>query len=295
MYFEEFEVGQRFRAGPRLVTAADLQQFTQLGGDDHPLHTSAEYAATTRFGEPILQGSFGAAVAAGLWSRLGLVSESIVAALSESWTFHRPIRIGEELSLTGVVVRLEERSGGHGVVTRYNELRNGAGEVVQSGTAGALVRAHGDRTRSVVRDVGTVAWGKALTAALADRADFSSAVGSWDGTIGVRGGDHEIHLRIYRGRIIDVTTRAPHGATFTFGASDRFWAELLTGEDSRFGARLMRGEFDVSGDPYEYLRLTKALEILVDTAHALAATAPVARPMLSSPENSSPENEEVTA
>ncbi|WP_431908633.1 hypothetical protein [Amycolatopsis thermoflava] len=27
------------------------------------------------------------------------------------------------------------------------------------------------------------------------------AVGSWDGTIGLRGGEHEVHLRVYRGRI----------------------------------------------------------------------------------------------
>src|SRR3954463_5661475 len=78
MFFEEFQVGQRYTSGTREVTAADLESFTRLSGDDHPLHTDPEYAAGTRFGEPILQGTFGFAVAGGLWSRLGLVRDSIV-------------------------------------------------------------------------------------------------------------------------------------------------------------------------------------------------------------------------
>ena len=270
MFFENFEVGQRFAAGPRTVTADDLEQFTRLSGDDHPMHTSAEYAARTQFGAPVLQGSFGAAVAAGLWTELGLVSDSIIAGLAESWTYHRPIMVGDQLTLDILVVRLQaDRDGDRGRVTRYNELCNADGAVVQSGTATAMVRAGGG-ARSTARDVGTAPWGRALADALGKKASFVSAVASWDGTIGVRGGDHEIHLRIYRGRIIDVTPRAPHGATFTFAASDQVWADLLTAPVSRFGARLMTGEFQASGDPYEYLRLTKALEILVDTAHEIA-------------------------
>ncbi|MFF5988243.1 FAS1-like dehydratase domain-containing protein [Prauserella flavalba] len=267
MYFEDFEVGQRFTAGPRRVTAEDLEQFTRLGGDDHPLHTGQAPA-----GEPILQGAFGAAVAGGLWRKLGLVDDSIVAAVAESWTYHQPILVGDELLLDVMIVRLRDTSSGDkGLLTRYNELRNGDGAVVQSGSATALVRAAGDRPRSTAGDVGTVAWGRALAAALGECEPFASAVASWDGTIGLRGGEHEVHLRVYRGRIIDVTRRAPHGATFTFGAEDRTWAELLTAPESRFGARLMSGEFQSAGDPYEYLRLTKALEILVDVARDLAA------------------------
>ncbi|MDQ0380491.1 MaoC/PaaZ C-terminal domain-containing protein [Amycolatopsis thermophila] len=272
MYFEEFRVGRRFTAGPRVVTEEDLVRFTALSGDDHPLHTSAGYARSTSFGEPVLQGSFGAAVAAGLWTRLGLVAESIVAAVGESWTYHHPIKVGDELSLAVTIVRLQDsRGGGKGLVTRYNELLDGDGTVLQSGTATALVRAGDGGARPTNRDVGTVAWGKALADTLTANPAFTSAVASWDGTIGLRGGEHEVHLRVYRGRIIDVTRRSPHGATFTFGASDKTWADLLTAEEGRFGTRLMTGEFASTGDPYEYLRLTKALEIIVDAARELAA------------------------
>jgi acyl dehydratase len=274
MFFEEFQVGDKYTSGTREVAAADLESFTRLSGDDHPMHTDREYAAGTRFGEPILQGSFGVAVAGGLWSRLGLVRDSIVAGLGEEWDYHHPIRVGDRLTLAVTIVRLEEgRGGGHGAVTRFNELTNADGAVVQSGTASALVRVGSPGTRSTRRDVGTVAWGKQLAAVLGENEAFRSAVASWDGTIGLRGGEREVHLRIYRGRIIDVTPRAPHGATFTFGASDRIWADLLTAADARFGTRLMSGEFTASGDPYEYLRLTKAMEIIVDGARTLAAPA----------------------
>ncbi|GHE88219.1 hypothetical protein GCM10017786_20260 [Amycolatopsis deserti] len=273
MYFEDFRVGQRFTAGPRVVAEEDLARFTALSGDDHPLHTSVEYAWATSFGEPVLQGSFGAAVAAGLWTRLGLVTESIVAATEESWTYHRPIKVGDELSLAVTIVRLRDGpGGGQGLVTRYNELLGADGTVIQSGTATALVRAGDGGPRPTNRDVGTVAWGRQLADALTANPAFTSAVASWDGTIGLRGGEHEVHLRVYRGRIIDVTRRSPHGATFTFGASEQTWADLLTAEESRFGARLMTGEFTPGGDPYEYLRLTKALEIIVEVARDLART-----------------------
>jgi acyl dehydratase len=274
MFFEEFQVGERYICGTREVTTGDLDVFTRLSGDDHPMHTDPEYAAGTRFGEPVLHGTFGVAVAGGLWSRLGLVRDSIVAALGEQWEYHHPIRVGDRLSLAVTIVRLEEgRGGGHGAVTRFNELTNADGVVVQSGTATALVRVGSGGSRSTNRDVGTLAWGKALAAVLHESEAFRSAVASWDGAIGLRGGEREVHLRVYRGRIIDVTPRAPHGATFTFGASDRTWADLLTAADARFGARLMSGEFTASGDPYEYLRLTKALEIIVDAARTLAAPA----------------------
>lgn len=270
MYFEDFEVGYRFTSSARTVTREDLLRFTEISGDDHPLHVEGAHSDESRFDGPILQGAFGAAVAAGLWTHIGAVTDTVVAALAESWHYHRPVQVGDELTLHVLVTRLVPRGERFGEVTRYNELRNQDGDVVQSGSATTLVDAAG-RARSTARDVGTLRWAQALSDVLGENPAFASAVASWDGAIGLRGGEHEIHLRVYRGKIIDVTPRAPHGATFTFGASDRVWAEMLTAAETRFGVRLMTGEFRSSGDPYEYLRLTKAIEIIVETAHEIAA------------------------
>jgi acyl dehydratase len=271
MYFEQFAVGQRFTAGPRTVSEADLAMYAELSGDDHPLHTDARYGAETEFGSVIAQGGLGAAVAAGLWVRTGAVSESVVAGLGEEWRWLAPIRPGDALSLTATIVRCEARPDRQaGIITRYNELTNADGVVVQAGQARTLVAASAGTEHDPRADIGTLAWGRLLAPALEADARFRSAVAEWDGTLGVRGGDHEVHLRIYRGRVIEVTRRAPHGATFTFGASDRTWADILTAPEARFGVRLMSGEFEVTGDPYEYLRLTKALSFLVDAVRSVA-------------------------
>jgi putative sterol carrier protein len=131
------------------------------------------------------------------------------------------------------------------------------------------------RTRGAGEDragwaFGTPRWAEALASRLADDARFGSAVATWDGTIGLRCGGAEVHLRIYRGRVIEVTRRAPHGATFTLGADEVTWTRLITGPRNDFLRRAMRGEFDVRGSGYEYLRLTKVLDVLVDNARALA-------------------------
>lgn len=246
MLFEDFVVGRRIEAGPVRATAEHVRLGLACGG----------------------------VIAGALWREATMaVGES--REVAESWTWHRAIRADEEISLVATVIRLEESVQGEqpatGRVIRHQELIGGDGAPVQTGTAVALVDRDSSRARTSYRDIGTPAWGEALAEVLADDDRFASATASWDGTMGVRGGEHEIHLRIYRGRIIEVTRRSPHGATFTFGASDRIWADILTSSDARFGVRLMKGEFEITGNPYEYLRLTKALEILVDTTRQLAA------------------------
>lgn len=247
MLFEDFVVGQRIEAGPVRATTEHVRLGLACGG----------------------------AIAATLW-REATTGPGSSREVGESWTWHRAIRPDEEVSLVATVVRLEEPGPGEppapsGRVIRHQKLIGSDGSLVQTGTAVALVNRDLSRTRTPYRDIGTLAWGQALAQVLGDNARFASSTASWDGTLGVRGGDHEIHLRIYRGRIIEVTRRSPHGATFTFGASDGVWAEILTSSDARFGVRLMQGQFEVTGNPYEYLRLSKALEILVDATRQLAA------------------------
>ncbi|WP_072801534.1 hypothetical protein [Rhodococcoides yunnanense] len=124
-------------------------------------------------------------------------------------------------------------------------------------------------------DFCTGPWADALVESLARESEFADSLSTWDGTIGLRCTDgssrsREIHLRIYRGRIIDVTRRTPHGATFVFTASARAWIDLVTAERNDFMRRAIRGEFDSSGDGYEYLRLTKPLGIIVEHARTIA-------------------------
>lgn len=257
-WFEDFAVGERWTSPPRPVTAEDLADFTRVSGDDHPLHAGPD---------AVLQGPFGVAVAMGLMQRLDIHGDAVLGLLDTHWAYRRPVRVGDVLTLEVAIVRARRTSAGdRGVVTRAMRLVDGAGETVQEGTTAALIAARGEGPDPHGRAFGTVGWAEAL----ADKADLAGDLDGWDGTIGLRSGDDEAHLRVYRGRVIEVSRRAPRGATFTLGADPATWLELVEAPDNPFMRLAMAGRFTVTGDGYEYLRLTAALHRLADAAREIA-------------------------
>ncbi|HWN28058.1 MAG TPA: MaoC/PaaZ C-terminal domain-containing protein [Actinomycetospora sp.] len=259
-WFEDFAVGQRFTSGPRPVTADDLAAFTRVSGDDHPLHTGDD---------AILQGPFGIAVAMGLLQGLGIHGDAVLGLLDTHWSYRRPVRVGDVLHLEVTIVRCHRTSrGDRGAVTRHMRLVTDAGDTVQEGTTTALLAARGHGPDPAGRAFGTVAWAEALAARLDDA--FAADLATWDGTVGLRAGDDEVHLRLYRGRVLEVVPRTPRGATFVLGADAATWLELVEAPDNTFMRLAMAGRFTVTGDGYEYLRLTGALHRLVDAAREIA-------------------------
>lgn len=214
-----------------------------------------------------------AALAAELWQATDVAGAAHVEHLEMSWAAVRPLAPGDVVTLETTLVRMVPESGGKlGRVTWHHELRDASGRLVGSGAAVERLRASNAFARDTNRDVGTVVWAEGLSELLTADESFASALGTWDGTVGVRSGDREAQFRIYRGRIIEVTRRTAHGATFTLGADDHTWVDILTAEEQvPFGVLLMTGAFEVNGDPYEYLRLTKALEIIVESARSYAS------------------------
>ncbi|HEY2223431.1 MaoC/PaaZ C-terminal domain-containing protein [Actinomycetospora sp.] len=258
--FEDFVVGERFTSAPRTVTADDLAAFTRLSGDDHPLHTGPG---------AILQGPFGVAVAMGLLQSLGLHGAGVQGLLDTHWSYRAPLRVGDTVRLELTIVGCRRtRGGGRGIVTRHMRLVDDDGVVCQEGTTAALVTARGEGPDPVGRAFGTVVWGRAVVETLPPA--FGGTLETWDGTVGLRCGDDEVHLRVYRGAVIDVSPRAPHGATFTLAADEVTWLELVEGPDNPFMRLAMTGRFTVTGDGYEYLRLTAALVQLADAAREVA-------------------------
>ncbi|WP_051341758.1 MaoC/PaaZ C-terminal domain-containing protein [Pseudonocardia spinosispora] len=259
-WFEDFRVGERFTSAPRTVTETDLLDFTRLSGDDHPIHSGPD---------AILQGPFGIAVALGLLQSLGLHGSAVQGLLDTRWTYRRPIRVGDTLRLALTVIRCRRTaSGTRGVVGRHMALVDAEGQVVQEGTTTALLSARGAGPDPMARAFGTVAWGEALVQRLGS--DFAESTATWDGTIGLRAGIDEVHLRVYRGSVIEVTGRAPHGPTFTMEADEITWTELVDAERNDFMRYAMTGRIASRGNGYEYLRLTSTLAMIVDAARRLA-------------------------
>jgi acyl dehydratase len=97
---EEIHVGGR-ASFERSFTERDVIDFAHLSGDGNPLHIDREYARTTVFKERIVHGM----LVASLCSRLVGVHlpGKRCLYLSQTLAFKKPVYIGDELLVTGVV------------------------------------------------------------------------------------------------------------------------------------------------------------------------------------------------
>jgi acyl dehydratase/putative sterol carrier protein len=271
-FFEDFVVGQRFSSSGRVITDADLEMFSQVSGDKHPLHCDPEFARTAGFQGAVLHGPFGQAAFLG-WHYEAGMSDQVQAMLDSQWTYLKEIVPGDEIRFEMTITRTRRTSSGrHGVVGRHVEVTNQHGEVVQRGSTAALVRTRGSGNDESLgaRAYCTPEWGRLLSERLQKDEVFTSSTATWDGALGLASDDGEVVLRIYQGSILSAGPRVPNGATFTLKASDQTWTDLLCGPTNDYMKRAMRGEFSVQGSAYEYLRLTKTVVALVECARSLA-------------------------
>ena len=141
LYFEEVEIGDAVESPARTITEADVVAFAGLTGDYNPLHTDAEYAKGTIFGQRVAHGLLGLSVASGLAWRTGFVEGTAEALIGVDWKFRAPILIGDTIRLRVEVTKKKAmpRLGG-GFVTFAATLLNQRDEVVQKGTWTLLVR-----------------------------------------------------------------------------------------------------------------------------------------------------------
>jgi 3-hydroxybutyryl-CoA dehydratase len=140
-YFEEFAVGDEVISPGRTVTEADIVAFAALSGDYNPLHTDAEYAKGTIFGERIAHGLLGLSIASGLIERLGFIAGTAEAFLGLDWKFRGPIKIGDTIHVEAQVVRKKQmRRLGGGLIVLDVAVVNQRDETVQKGQWTALIK-----------------------------------------------------------------------------------------------------------------------------------------------------------
>jgi len=138
LYFDDLQVGHRWRSPSRTVTETDVVNFAGLTGDFDPLHVDHEFAAQTPFKKPIAHGLLGLSLLAGLSSTSPRVRTVALVAVTD-WKFIKPVYFGDTLhALTEVVEkRPNGRRSGH--VTWRRQLINQRGEIVQDGIFETLV------------------------------------------------------------------------------------------------------------------------------------------------------------
>lgn len=140
LYFEEFKEGETIKSRGRTITEADLVSFAGLTGDYNPMHTDAEYAKSTIFGERIAHGALGFSYAIGLTYQLGFLEGTIIAFIETTWKFRAPIKIGDTVHVEATISSVKDapKMGG-GLVATSMKLVNQRGETTQKGDMTFLV------------------------------------------------------------------------------------------------------------------------------------------------------------
>ena len=131
-FFEDYEIGEVIVSPGRTITETDIVMFAAMTGDWHPIHTDAEYAAGTVFGERIAHGMLGLALGSALVFRLGphvfLPKHFIAFYGLDKVRFVTPIRIGDTIRFEARVSELTERDENTGLITYEAAIKNQSGE-----------------------------------------------------------------------------------------------------------------------------------------------------------------------
>ena len=141
LYFEEFQPGMEIATQGRTITEADIVQSAGLSGDYNPVHTDAEFARQTPFGQRIAHGLLVTSVVSGLAMQTGILEGTVIAFREiKDWRFARPVFIGDTVH---AVLKVEAtkalpRLGGGAVDIRIT-VKNQRGETVIRGTWTVLV------------------------------------------------------------------------------------------------------------------------------------------------------------
>jgi acyl dehydratase len=141
LYFEEFYEGLEVSSSARTITETDVVNFAALSGDWNQLHTDAEFAKDTPFGQRIAHGLLVLSIVGGLVARMGTIEGTVEAFRELQWKFRAPVFIGDTVHLVARVVNTRAYPRlNNGMVTLELKVINQRDQVVHQGTWLALVR-----------------------------------------------------------------------------------------------------------------------------------------------------------
>jgi acyl dehydratase len=125
----QLRVGQVARR-TRVVSARDIELFTEITGDRNPLHYDESAAGASRFGGIIVQGG----VTSGLLN--AVVAEDLPGPgsvfLEVNWRFLAPVRPGDEITAEVEVLEMREDKP---IATLRTTITNHEGMTVLNGRA----------------------------------------------------------------------------------------------------------------------------------------------------------------
>ena len=127
--FEKIKVGDKAEL-KHLITQEDINKFVDLTGDDNKLHVDKAFAETTSFKNPVAHGMLGASFISTI---IGTKIPGDGALwYSQSIEFLLPVRIGDELTVTAVVIKKTEQLN---IIELQTDIFNQHKQKVTSGIA----------------------------------------------------------------------------------------------------------------------------------------------------------------
>jgi len=140
LYFEDFPLDEEFVSPGRTVTETDIVMFAGLSGDFNQLHTNAEMAKGTIFGQRLAHGALILAMTTGLINRMGVIEGTAIAFLGLTWKFSKPVFIGDTIWAHLKAVKKRAVGAEAGMVITQVSVVNQKDEVVESGELTVMVR-----------------------------------------------------------------------------------------------------------------------------------------------------------
>jgi acyl dehydratase len=139
--FDQLQMGSSFEAGPRTISRADIDLFTQLSGDQTALHSDEDYARTTPLGGLVAHGVLNLSAATGLAYQMGVFEGTVLAIRSMTVKYERPVYPGDAVTLQLTVAELDPRPRPDRARVSFDaRLVNQKGKTVLSGLWKVLMR-----------------------------------------------------------------------------------------------------------------------------------------------------------
>ena len=142
LYFEQFQVGQKFEhAIRRTVTEADNVFFTALTHNPAALHLDEEYGKATEFGQRIVNSLFTLGLMIGISVHETTLGTTVANLGMTDVVFPKPVFHGDTLHVTSEVleVRQSKSRPKQGIVLFLHSAMNQRGEVVAQCKRSALM------------------------------------------------------------------------------------------------------------------------------------------------------------
>lgn len=132
--WEDFPEGKQVTTPALTVTETHLVQFAGLTGDYYPVHTDAEWAAKSPFGQRIAHGPLTFAFAVGLMYQSQAYGDAIQAFLgADNMRATTPVFIGDTIHVVATVTGSRStKDPSRGVVSLKYQVRNQKDEDVMS-------------------------------------------------------------------------------------------------------------------------------------------------------------------